>query len=107
MRSRLILLITIPTLTAVVLGGSYIVTSAQNVLAYQRIEQLSNLSYAVTGLASHLEHERDWTLQYVGQGTSAGRGAWLAGNSRRRVGEPRTGTAGPGRDGAVDQARER
>ena len=79
-RSRLILLITIPTLTAVVLGGSYIVTSASNVLSYQRIEQLSNLSYAVTGLASHLEQERDWTLQYIGQGTSAGRGAWLAGN---------------------------
>ena len=68
-RSRLILLITIPTLTAVILGGSYIVTSAENVLSYQRIEQLSNLSYAVTGLASHLENERDWTVQYIGQGS--------------------------------------
>jgi signal transduction histidine kinase len=79
-RSRLILLITIPTLTAVVLGGSYVVTSAQNVLAYQRIEQLSNLSYSVTNLASHLENERDWTLQYIGQG-DAGRPGWLSGKA--------------------------
>ncbi len=58
-RSRLLLLIIIPTLTAVVLGGTYIVTSVQNAMAYQRVEQLANLSYDVTGLAAHLEDERD------------------------------------------------
>jgi signal transduction histidine kinase len=81
-RSRLILLITIPTLTALVLGGSYIVTSAENVLAYQRIEQLSRLSYSVTYLARYLESERDTTLQYIGQG-DAGRPAWLSGGAGR------------------------
>jgi signal transduction histidine kinase len=79
-RSRLILLITIPTLTAVVLGGTYIYSSVQNALAYQRVEQLANLSYSVTGLAAHLEDERDQTLEYIGLGT-AGRAGIQSGNS--------------------------
>ena len=65
-RSRLLLLIIIPTLTAVVLGGSRIVTSVQSALAYQRVEQLASTSYDVTGLAARLEDERDQTLQYIG-----------------------------------------
>jgi len=67
-RSRLLLLIIIPTLTAVVLGGTYIVNSVQQALAYQRVEQLANLSYDVTGLAAHLEDERDQTVEYIGLG---------------------------------------
>jgi signal transduction histidine kinase len=78
-RSRLLLLITIPTLTAVVLGGTYIVTAVQNALVYQRVETLSNLSYDVTGLAAHLEDERDQTLEYIGQGP-AGRQGTMANN---------------------------
>jgi len=65
-RSRLLLLITIPTLTSVVLGGTYIATSVQNALVYQRVETLSNLSYDVTGLAAHLEDERDQAMEYIG-----------------------------------------
>jgi signal transduction histidine kinase len=80
-RSRLLLLIIIPTLTAVVLGGSRIVTSVQSALAYQRVEHLANVSYDVTGLASRLEDERDQTLQYVGQGT-AGRAGTLSRNTQ-------------------------
>ena len=68
-RSRLLLLIIIPTLTAVVLGGSRIVTSVQGALGYQRVEQLANMSYDVTGLAARLEDERDQTLEYIGEGT--------------------------------------
>jgi signal transduction histidine kinase len=71
-RSRLLLLIIIPTLTAVVLGGSRIVTSVQSALSYQRVEQLANMSYDVTGLAARLEDERDQTMEYIGEG-SAGR----------------------------------
>ena len=56
-RSRLLLLITIPTLTAVVLGGTYIASSVQNALVYQRVETLANLSGAVTGLAAHLDRK--------------------------------------------------
>jgi signal transduction histidine kinase/outer membrane murein-binding lipoprotein Lpp len=71
-RSRLLLLIIIPTLTAVVLGGTYIATSVQNALVYQRVETLANLSSEVTGLAARLEDERDQTMEFIGQG-SAGR----------------------------------
>ncbi|MGH3302044.1 MAG: sensor histidine kinase, partial [Streptosporangiaceae bacterium] len=71
-RSRLLLLIIIPTLTAVVLGGTYIASSVQNALVYQRVETLSSLSYEVTGLAAHLEDERDQAMEFIGQG-QAGR----------------------------------
>jgi signal transduction histidine kinase len=71
-RSRLLLLITIPTVTAVVLGSTYIASAVQNAVVYQRVETLSNLSYDLTGLASHLEDERDQTMEFIGQG-SAGR----------------------------------
>jgi signal transduction histidine kinase len=64
-RSRLILLIVIPTLTALALGGARIATSAQSALSYQRIEQLANLSSAVTGLSGRLEDERDQTTVYA------------------------------------------
>jgi signal transduction histidine kinase len=79
-RSRLLLLIIIPTLTAVVLGGSRIVTSVQSALGYQRVEQLANMSYDVTGLAARLEDERDQTLEYIGEGT-AGRPGTLSHNT--------------------------
>ncbi len=79
-RSRLLLLIIIPTLTAVVLGGSRIVTSVQNALSYQRVEQLANMSYDVTGLAARLESERDQTLEYIGEG-AAGRAGTLSRNT--------------------------
>jgi signal transduction histidine kinase len=69
-RSRLLLLITIPTLTAVALGGTYIASSVQNALVYQRVETLSNFSYDLTGLAAHLEDERDQTMEFIGQGTA-------------------------------------
>ncbi len=79
-RSRLLLLIIIPTLTAVILGGSRIVTSVQSALGYQRVEQLANMSYDVTGLAARLEDERDQTLEYIGEGT-AGRPGTLSHNT--------------------------
>ncbi|HMH94698.1 MAG TPA: nitrate- and nitrite sensing domain-containing protein, partial [Streptosporangiaceae bacterium] len=67
MRSRLLLLITIPTLTAVVLGGTRIVSSVQSALTFQRIEQLAKLSSGVTTLAARLEDERDQTALYLAQ----------------------------------------
>jgi signal transduction histidine kinase len=65
-RSRLLLLIIIPTLTAVVLGATYIVTAVENALAYQRVERLANFSSDVTTLAVNLESERDQTLFCIG-----------------------------------------
>jgi signal transduction histidine kinase len=83
-RSRLLLLIIIPTLTAVILGGTYIVNSVQNALAYQRVERLANLSYDVTGLAAHLQDERDQTVEIIGLG-GASRKAYLRAN--KNIGE--------------------
>jgi signal transduction histidine kinase len=60
-------LIIIPTLTAVVLGGTYIVTAWENAVTYQRVVQLANLSSAVTHLAGDLEDERDYTIVYIAQ----------------------------------------
>jgi signal transduction histidine kinase len=70
-RSRLLLLIIIPTLTAVVLGGTYIVSSWENAVTYQRVVQLANLSSAITTLAGNLESERDATIQYIAQAQAA------------------------------------
>ncbi len=79
-RSRLLLLIIIPTLTAMVLGTTRIVTSVQNALAYQRVEQLANLSSSVTEAAAALQDERDQTVQYIAAG-SKGRAGTMAHNS--------------------------
>ena len=51
----------------------------QHALVYQRVETLANLSYDVTGLAAHLEDERDQTMEYIGEGTN-GRLGTLAHN---------------------------
>ncbi len=87
-RSRLLLLITIPTLAALALGGSSIVTSVQNALAYQRVEQLANLSSTVTLLAAHLESERDATLLYLGQGIAGRTGTMSSSSAERAAAEP-------------------
>jgi signal transduction histidine kinase len=71
-RSRLLLLIIIPTLTAVVLGAISIVTSVQSALSDQQVEQLANLSQSVTQLAGFLGKEEVWTAYYIGLGPSNG-----------------------------------
>jgi signal transduction histidine kinase len=71
-RSRLLLLIIIPTLTAVVLGGTYIVSAVQNAFSYQRVERLANLSDDVTTLAASLENERDQAMWCAGYTSGSG-----------------------------------
>ena len=73
-RSRLLLLIIVPTLTAVVLGAISIVTSVQGALAYQQVEQLASVSQSVTQLAGYLGQERLAMIQYIAEGTNGGRG---------------------------------
>ena len=75
-RSRLVLLIAIPTLTAVVLGGTGILSYARSATADGRVQQLAALSANVTVLAQRLEDERDQTVRYIGLGVSnqGGRG---------------------------------
>jgi len=71
-RSRLVLLIAIPTATAAALGGISIGASWASAVSYQRIERLAALSGQVTKLAYGLELERDETVTYIALG-QAGR----------------------------------
>jgi signal transduction histidine kinase len=68
-RSRLVLLIAIPTATAVALGASSIVSSWKTAVDYQRVAQLATLSSKVTQLAYQLEYERDNTVWYIAMRT--------------------------------------
>jgi signal transduction histidine kinase len=72
-RSRLLLLIIIPTLTALVLAGFRIYSSAQSAFAYQRVETLAKLGQEVISLSRNLGYERDQTVFYIAMGTAGGR----------------------------------
>ena len=74
-RSRLLLLVAIPTVTAVALGGVRIVTSVRSGLADQRVVQLANLSGEITGLVQALQNERQDTVTFITLGGNGGRGA--------------------------------
>ena len=76
MRSRLLLLVIIPTVTAVAAGGIFIASSAQSALVYQRVLTLANLSGKITGLVQALQDEREDTVRFIVLGSSdGGRGA--------------------------------
>jgi signal transduction histidine kinase len=72
-RSRLFLLVTIPTVTAVILGGIRIASSVQSAVAYQRVVTLANLEGKITGLVQALQQERQDTIQFITLGSNGGR----------------------------------
>jgi signal transduction histidine kinase len=72
-RSRLLLLVTIPTVTALVFGGSFIYSSVRSAQTYTRVHQLALLGQDVTQLVQSLEDERDLTIYFIGLGTNGGR----------------------------------
>jgi signal transduction histidine kinase len=75
-RSRLFLLVIIPTIAAVVLGGIRISSSVQSALVYQRVVQMANLNAKITGLVDALQRERADTVQFIVLGNAqGGRGA--------------------------------
>ena len=76
MRSRLLLLVIIPTVTAVAAGGVFIASSVESALINQRVLTLANLSGKVTGLVQALQNEREDTVRFIVLGNSnGGRGA--------------------------------
>jgi signal transduction histidine kinase len=95
-RSRLLLLITIPTLTAVALGAIRIASSVQSALAYQRVAQLANLSSDITVLAQRLEDERDQTVYYIALPSSGSGSSFTGGRSAALTQNAASPTAGPG-----------
>ncbi len=74
-RSRLFLLVLIPTLTAVAAGGIFIASSVQSAIVNQRTLTLANLSNGITGLVQALQNEREDTVTFIVLGTTDGRGA--------------------------------
>jgi hypothetical protein len=75
-RSRLFLLVVIPTVTAVAAGGVFIASSVNGALINQRVLTLANLSGKITGLAQALQSEREDTIQFIVLSNSnGGRGA--------------------------------
>jgi signal transduction histidine kinase len=77
LRSRLLLLISIPTLAAVLLGGLRVASSVHSAAAFQRAEERAVLASDITQLAQRLATERDETIYYIALGNS-GRAAELA-----------------------------
>ncbi len=74
-RSRLLLLIAIPTLTAVALGGLRVSSSVQSASTYQRVQQLADLNSDITNLVQRLQDERDQTAYFIAQGNGPTRAA--------------------------------
>ena len=75
-RSRLLLLVVLPTLSAVILGGVAVANSIRSAVAYQRVEQFSRLGGEITGLVQALQTEREDTIRYITMGPGGGgRGA--------------------------------
>ncbi len=69
-RSRLLLLIAIPTLPALILGAVRIGSSVQSAVAFQRAEERAVLASDITQLAQLLETERDQTVYYIALGSN-------------------------------------
>jgi len=75
-RSRLLLLVVLPTLSAVILGGVAVAASIRSAAAYQRVEQFSRLGGEITGLIQAVQTEREDTTRYITMGPAGGgRGA--------------------------------
>ena len=72
MRSRLLLLVVLPTLSAVILGGVAVAASIRSAVAYQRVEQFSQLGGEITGLIQALQTEREDTIRYITMGPAGG-----------------------------------
>src|SRR3984957_2063957 len=71
-RWRLIAIITVPTVTALILGVIQIVGSVNNYSSFKRVQDLANLNSLVVNAAGLLADERDDTAGYVAAGGQSG-----------------------------------
>jgi signal transduction histidine kinase len=74
-RWRLIAIITVPTVTALILGVIQIVGSVNNYSSFKRVQDLANLNSLVVNAAGLLADERDATAGYVAAGGQSGSAA--------------------------------
>jgi signal transduction histidine kinase len=77
----LLLLVIIPILAAVALGGIRVASSVQSAFAYQRVVQLANLNGKIIGLVQALQRERQDTITFITLGDNGGRAAAQSPNS--------------------------
>src|ERR1700756_3840451 len=70
-RWRLIAIITVPTVTALILGVIQIVGSFNNYSSFKRVQNLANLNALVVQGAGQLADERDDTAGFVAAGGQA------------------------------------
>src|SRR6201996_4277328 len=71
-RWRLIAIITVPTVTALILGVIQIVGSVNNYASFKRVQDLANLNSLVVQAAGLLADERDDTAGFVAAGGQTG-----------------------------------
>ncbi len=71
-RWRLIAIITVPTVTALILGVIQIVGSVNNYSSFKRVQDLANLNSLTVQAAGLLADERDDTAGYVAAGGQTG-----------------------------------
>jgi signal transduction histidine kinase len=84
-RSRLMLLVAIPTATALAFGGYSIYSSIASAQAYQQVHQLAQLGQDNTRLAQALEDERDQTVFYIALADNGGRDNALSSDASMRA----------------------
>ena len=84
-RSRLLLIVAVPTVAAVTLGGFRIASSVRSEQLDQRVQQLAILGQEDTNLIQALEDERDHTVYYIALGADGGRAGLLSASSRARA----------------------
>jgi signal transduction histidine kinase len=89
-RWRLIAIITVPTVTALILGVIQIVGSVNNYSSFKRVQDLANLNSLVVNAAGLLADERDATAGYVAAGGQSG--AQAAASLKATVDKDQTAT---------------
>ncbi|MEV7006107.1 nitrate- and nitrite sensing domain-containing protein [Streptosporangium sp. NPDC051022] len=77
MRSRLVVLILVPTIAAIVLGGLRVAASVASAAEYEQVRLTAELSSSVSGLVHGLQLERDLAARFVALGRPRGARAKL------------------------------
>ncbi|MBB6351901.1 signal transduction histidine kinase [Nonomuraea muscovyensis] len=94
-RTKLLVLIVIPTVAALALGGLRVTSSLSSATEYERVNETAALAGRLTELAHQTELERDLTAMFVAQGRGGDRNEVAAQYSAvdRLVAESRPGVA--------------
>jgi len=84
-RSRLLLLITVPVLVAVAFGSLAIISSLRTAQSYQQVQRLAVLAGDATNLAQALQNEREDTVTFIVMGSQGGRVSAMSASSGQRA----------------------